>query len=169
MARSVTLKGNPVALDGPEIKVGDKAPSATLKKSLAEAIDLADTTGKVRILSVVPSLDTPVCAIQTKRFNEEAAGLDGVDIYTISTDLPVAMSRFCGAESIDTQRMHMLSDHMDGAFGKAYGTLIPNIRIECRALFVLDKDDTVKHVEYVSEVANEPNYDAAISVVKSLL
>ena len=169
MARSVTMKGNPIALEGPEIKVGDKAPAASLKKSLAESIDLADTTGKVRILSVVPSLDTPVCAIQTKRFNEEAAGLPGVDIYTISTDLPVAMSRFCGAESIDTEKMHMLSDHMDGAFGKAFGTLIPNLRIECRALFVLDKDDTVKHVEYVSEVVNEPDYAAALSAAKSLL
>jgi len=169
MARSVTMKGNPISLEGPEIKVGDKAPSVQLKKTLVESFNLTATTGKVRILSVVPSLDTPVCAIQTKRFNEAAAALSGVEIYTISTDLPVAMSRFCGAEGIDKEKMIMLSDHMDCAFGKAFGTLIPNLRIECRALFVLDKDDTVKHVEYVSEVANEPNYDAAMSVAKSLV
>jgi len=169
MARSVALKGNSISLEGPEIKVGDKAPSVSLKKTLAESIELSETTGKVRILSVVPSLDTPVCAIQTKRFNEEAAKLSGVEIYTISTDLPVAMSRFCGAEGIDTEKMHMLSDHMNCDFGKAFGTLIPNLRIECRALFVLDKDDTVKHVEYVPEVSNEPDYDAALSAVQSLL
>ncbi len=169
MARTVTLKGKPLNLEGPQIAVGQKAPNATLKKSLVEDFKLADTTGKVRILSVVPSLDTPVCAMQTRRFNQEATKLTNVDIYTISVDLPPAQARFCGAEGIDVNRLKVFSDHKDLAFGKAFGTLIPDLRIECRAIFVLDKDDTVRHVEYVSEVANEPNYDAALNCVKSLV
>lgn len=168
MSRTCTLKGNSLSLEGPEIKVGDKAPNAGLKKNLVESINLSDTTGSVRILSVVPSLDTPVCALQTKRFHEEAASLNNVGFYTISCDLPVAMARFCGAENIDMEKMHVLSDHKDTSFGKAFGTLIPDLRVECRAVFVLDKDDTVKHAEYVGEVADHPNYDAALACAKGL-
>lgn len=168
MARTVTLKGNPLALAGPQLKVGDKAPSATLKKDLVTSMSLADTRGKVRIFSVVPSLDTPVCALQTKRFNTEAAGLPGVQFYTISCDLPVAQKRFCGAENIDPEKMITLSDHKDTSFGLAYGTLVPDLRIECRAVFVVDKDDTIRYAEYVPEIAEQPNYDAVLSCARGL-
>lgn len=166
MGRTVTLKGNALDLEGPELKVGDSAPDATLRDSLVSDFTIGQTSGRVRILSVVPSLDTPVCAEQTKRFNEEAAGLPEVDFYTISCDLPVAMDRFCGAEGIDKERVKMLSDHKGTEFGKNYGTLIPELRILSRALFVVGPDDTLRHVEYVAEVADHPNYDAALACAK---
>lgn len=168
MARQTTLKGNPLELAGPELKVGDKAPDVALKKNLVESVRLSEGNGKVRLISVVPSLDTPVCAEQTKRFNEEASKLPDVLFYTISVDLPPAQSRFCGAAGIDQNRLTVLSDHVDCAFGKAYGTLIPSLRIECRALFVLDRNGVIRHVEYVPEVASHPNYDAALAAIKSL-
>jgi len=168
MHHTVNFKGKPVQLDGPELKAGTKAPDAVLSKNLLETTRLSETRGRVRILSVVPSLDTKVCAIQTKRFNEEATKLPNVDIYTISVDLPPAQARFCGAEGIDPNRMKVLSDHREVSFGRAFGTLMPDLRIECRALFVLDKDDTIRHVEYVSEVTHEPDYDAAIRCVRQL-
>lgn len=168
MSRQTTLKGNPLPLEGPQLKVGDKAPDATLKKNLLEDCKLSETSGKPRIFSVVPSLDTPVCAEQTKRFNTEAAALSNVDFYTISCDLPPAQARFCGAENIDTKRVHVLSDHVGLEFGKAYGTLIPSLRINSRAVFVVDGDDTIKYVEYVPEVAEHPNYDAVLAAAKEL-
>lgn len=168
MHHTVNFKGKPVPLDGPMLKVGDKAPDVALRKNLLEDMRLSETRGKVRVLSVVPSLDTPVCAIQTRRFNQEAAKLPNVQILTISVDLPPAQARFCGAEGIDPEKIKMLSDYKEAAFGKAYGTLIPDLRLECRALFVLDKDDTIKHVEYVSEVTQEPNYEAALKVARQL-
>lgn len=169
MARTCTLKGKPLTLAGNALKVGDKAPNATLKKSLADSVKISDTTGSTRIFSVVPSVDTPVCAEQTRRFFKAAAGLANVNFYTISCDLPVAMARFCGAESIDTERMHVLSDHKDTSFGQAWGTLIPDLRIQSRAVFVVDKNDVIKHVEYVPEVADHPNYDAVIAAAKNLV
>ena len=164
--RSCTLKGKPMALIGPELKPGEKAPDAVLKSSLVESVRLADTQGKTRIFSVVPSLDTAVCAQQTKRFNEEAAKLRNVDFFTVSCDLPTAMARFCGAEGIDKERLRVLSDHVDNSFGRAYGTLIPELRIECRAVFVVDSGGTIRYAEYVSEVANHPNYDAVMACAK---
>jgi thiol peroxidase len=168
VARSCTLKGNKLSLEGPELKKGDKAPDATLRRSLAETTRISETHGRTRILSVVPSLDTPVCAMQTKRFNQEAAKLANVDFYTISCDLPTAQARFCGAEKIDTERFKTLSDYYDTDFGKAYGTLIPDLRIECRAVFVLDPAGVIRHVEYVPEVAEQPNYDAVLSCARQL-
>ncbi len=162
MARTVTLKGNPLKLEGPELKAGDKAPNARLSKNLLETTSIADTAGKVRIFSVVPSLDTPVCSIQTKRFNEEAAKLSNVAFYTISCDLPTAQARFCGAEGIDKEKLHVLSDHRETAFGKAYGTLIPDLRVNCRAVFVVDRNDVIQYAEYVPEVAEQPNYDKVL-------
>lgn len=162
MARTCTLKGNPLNLEGPELKVGDAAPNATVKKSLVDTISIADTNGKARIFSVVPSLDTPVCAEQTKKFNEAAAKMANVDFYTVSADLPTAQARFCGAEGIDTERVKTLSDHMGLPFGKAFGTAIPDLGINSRAVFVLDGSGTIKHVEYVGEVADHPNYDAVL-------
>jgi len=166
--RTCTLKGKSFDLEGPQLKPGDKAPDARLKKSLVESVNLRDTRGKVRIFSVVPSLDTPVCSLQTKRFNEEAAKLAGVDFYTISCDLPTAQARFCGAEKINTERLHVLSDHAETSFGRAFGTLIRDLRVECRAVFVLDSEDVLRHVEYVPEVADQPNYDAALQCARQL-
>lgn len=168
--RTTALRGNPVPLDGPELKSGDKAPDFKLQTRTAEGLkdlSLADFAGKTLLLSVVPSLDTPVCAIQTKTFNEKAAKLpENVAILTVSTDLPFAQARFCGAEGID--KLQAASDHRDVSFGKSYGVLMtegPMERVLSRALFVVAPDGKLKHVEYVPEVANEPNYDAALSAV----
>lgn len=168
MARTVTLKGNPLNLTGPQLKAGDKAPDATLKKDLVTPFKISQTAGKPRIFSVVPSLDTPVCAQQTKRFNDEAGKLQTVEFYTISADLPPAQKRFCVAENINPERLHVLSDHKDMAFGQAYGTLVPDLRIECRAVFVVDRNDVIRYVEYVPEIAEHPNYDAVIAAARAL-
>ncbi len=167
MPRTVTLKGNPLTLEGPELKVGQKAPDATLRKDLLTDFRLSEARGRARIYSVVPSLDTPVCADQTRRFNQELAGLANVDVFTISCDLPVAQKRFCSTAGI-SERMITLSDHKEAAFGRAYGTLVPDVRIECRAVFVVDKDDTLRYVEYVPEIAAHPNYDAILACAKAL-
>jgi thiol peroxidase len=159
------LKGNPLTLIGPELKAGDKAPDFNLVDNGLKNVTLADTGNNVRILSVVPSLDTPVCDAQTKRFNEEAAKLPGVDILSVSMDLPFAQKRWCGAFGVDNVKM--LSDHRDGSFGSHYGTLIKELRIESRAIFVLDRSNTVRHAEYVKEVAEHPNYDAALSAARA--
>jgi thiol peroxidase len=168
MARTCTLKSKPLPLEGPELKVGDAAPDATLMKSLVEDFELRQTARKARILSVVPSLDTPVCAEQTRRFNKEAASLPNVDFYTISCDLPTAMNRFCGVEGIDTSKFKVLSDHRDVSFGRAYGVLIPSLRVLCRAVFIVDKDSKLQYVEYVPEVANHPNYEAVLAAARRL-
>ncbi|MGA2119308.1 MAG: thiol peroxidase, partial [Bryobacteraceae bacterium] len=122
-------------------------------------------TGKhVRIISVIPSLDTPVCDAQTKRFNEEAAKLPGVDILTVSMDLPFAQKRWCGAFGVD--KVKMLSDHVEGSFGSRYGTLIKELRIESRAIFVVDPTNTISYAEYVKEVADHPDYEAALTAAR---
>jgi thioredoxin-dependent peroxiredoxin len=162
---ATTMRGNPLTLIGPELKVGDKAPDFKLVDNGLKNVTLADTGHNVRIISVVPSLDTPVCDAQTKRFNEEAAKLPGVDILTVSMDLPFAQKRWCGAFGVD--KVKMLSDHRDGSFGSNYGTLIKDLRIESRAIFVLDPNNTIRHVEYVKEVAEHPNYDTALSAARS--
>jgi thioredoxin-dependent peroxiredoxin len=163
---ATTMRGKPLTVLGPELKPGDKAPDFEVIGDGLQPVSLANTGHAVRIFSVVPSLDTPVCDAQTKRFNEEAAKLPGVEIYTISMDLPFAQKRWCGAFGID--KVKMLSDHRTGSFGEHYGTLIRDLRIESRAIFVVDKDNTLKHVEYVKEVAEHPNYDAALAVVRLL-
>jgi thioredoxin-dependent peroxiredoxin len=164
---ATTLKGNALTLVGPELKAGDKAPDFETVDNGLQPVTLASTGNTVRIFSVVPSLDTPVCDAQTKRFNEEAASLNDVDIYTISMDLPFAQKRWCGAFGID--KVKMLSDHRTGSFGQRYGTLIKELRIESRAIFVVDKDNTIRHAEYVKEVADHPNYDTALAAAKSAL
>jgi thioredoxin-dependent peroxiredoxin len=161
---ATTLKGNPLTLIGPELKAGDSAPDFSLTGGDLKPVTLKDTGAQVRIISVVPSLDTPVCDAQTKRFNEEAAKLPGVDILTVSMDLPFAQKRWCGAFGVD--KVKMLSDHKDGSFGSNYGTLIKELRIESRAIFVLDKNNTIKHVEYVKEVADHPNYETALAAAR---
>jgi thiol peroxidase len=163
---ATTMRGNPLTLLGPELKAGDKAPDFSAVNDGLQPVNLAATGKEVRIFSVVPSLDTPVCDAQTKRFNEEAAKLPGVEIFTISMDLPFAQKRWCGNYGID--KIKMLSDHRSGSFGEQYGTLIKDMRIESRAIFVLDKDDTITHVEYVKEVADHPNYETALAAARAL-
>ncbi|MFI5322455.1 MAG: thiol peroxidase [Thermodesulfobacteriota bacterium] len=158
----VKMKGNPMTLLGHEVKVGEKAPDFT---SLA---GLGDMKGKVKVFNVVISVDTPVCDAQTKRFNREAANLgDDVEIVTISMDLPFALKRYCAAEGID--KVKTLSDYQNASFGEAYGTLIKENRLLARSIFVVDKNDTVKHVEYVGEITQEPDYESALKAVKSSL
>ena len=168
--RTTAMRGAPIPLEGPELKVGDKAPNFNLQKrtetGLAD-VTLADFAGKTLLLSVVPSVDTSVCAIQTKKFNERAAALpDSVAVVTVSTDLPFAQARFCGAEGID--KLQAASDHRDASFGKAYGVLIaegPMKRILSRSTFVVGPDGTLKYVEYVPDISSEPNYDAVLAAV----
>ncbi|MFC5451716.1 thiol peroxidase [Paenibacillus aestuarii] len=163
-----TLKGNPITLVGPELKVGDKAPNFTVNKDLMNQVSLADYAGKVKLISVVPSLDTGVCDAQTRRFNEEAAKLgDNVVVLTISVDLPFAQSRWCGAAGID--KVVTLSDYKTKSFGEAYGVLIKEIQLDMRSIFVIDANDTIQYVEYLGEMTNHPNYEAAVEAVKALV
>jgi len=161
-----TLKGNPLTLIGPGLKPGDAAPDFTVRKGLAD-VQGSSYKGKVRVITSVPSLDTPVCDQETRRFNEEAAGLGDVAILCISMDLPFAQGRFCETAGID--KVETLSDYKDGSFGQAYGVLIKEHRLDHRAVFVIGKDDNIKYVEYVPEMTEHPNYDAAIAAVKALL
>ena len=164
-AGATTLKGNPLTLVGPELKAGDTAPEFETVDGSLQAVTLEKTGNKVRIFSVVPSLDTPVCDAQTKRFEDEAGKLGDVDIYTVSMDLPFAQKRWCGAFGVD--HVKMLSDHKTGSFGEQYGTLIKELRIESRAIFVIGKDNKIQYAEYVKEVADHPNYEAALAAAKS--
>src|SRR5713101_5901513 len=144
---ATTMRGNPLTLVGPEIKVGQKAPDARLIGKNLAPVNLSQFQGKVRLISTVPSLDTPVCDMETRRFNEEAGKLPGVDILTISVDLPMAQKRWCGAAGVD--KVRTLSDYRDRSFGPAFGVLIQEIKLDARAIFVLDKDNTIRYVEYV--------------------
>lgn len=164
----VTLKGNPVTLVGNEVKVGQKAPDAELVANDLSTVKLsALCRGKVCIITSVPSLDTPVCDVETRRFNQEAGGLgDDVTVLTISMDLPFAQGRWCGAAGVKNVRT--LSDHRDAAFGTSYGVLIQGLRLLARAVFVVDKQSVVRYVELVKEVSSEPNYGAALNAAKKL-
>lgn len=162
---NVTFKNNPVTLLDQEVSVGDAAPDFTVLANDLSPVTLEDSKGKVRLVSVVPSLDTGVCAVQTRNFNEEATSLgEDVVVLTVSVDLPFAQARWCGAEGIEA--VQTLSDHRDLSFGKAYGVAIEELRLLTRAVFVIDKDDKVTYVEYVSEVTDHPNYEKAIAAVK---
>jgi thioredoxin-dependent peroxiredoxin len=165
-AGAVTFKGNPMTLAGEAVQVGKPAPDFTLHyfEGGLKKLTLADLKGKPSILSVVPSLDTPVCAMQTKKFNEQLAALgDKVNAVTVSLDLPFAMNRFCGAEEIKNMRVG--SDYQDRNFGTNWGTLIEELKIMSRAIFVLDSDGKVVYAEYVPEVASEPNYESAMTAL----
>ena len=165
---NVTFKNNPVTLLGKEVAVGDTAPEFTVLANDLSPVKLADSKGKVRLISVVPSIDTGVCSVQTRKFNEEASALgNDVEILTISVDLPFAQARWCAAEGIEN--VQTLSDHRDLSFGEAYGVVIKELRLLARSIFVIDKDDKVAYVEYVSENTNHPNYENAIVAVKQLL
>jgi len=163
----ITFKGNPLTLIGPGLKAGEKAPDFAVLANDLSSVSLKNSAGKIRLLSVVPSLDTPVCDMQTRRFNQEAVAMsNNVVVLTISMDLPFAQKRWCGAAGVD--RVQTLSDHRDASFGQAYGTLIKELRLEARAIFVVDAHDTLQYVEYVPEVTAEPNYEAALKVAKKL-
>ncbi|MBI3464225.1 MAG: thiol peroxidase [Planctomycetes bacterium] len=164
---AVTLKGNPVTLSGGEIKVGQAAPEFKVQKGDLSDYTLASSPGKTRIIASVPSLDTPVCDTETKRFNQEAAKLANVEVVCVSMDLPFGQKRWCGAAS--AERVVAVSDHRDASFGKNYGVLItggPLDRCLARAVFVVGPDNKVKHVEYVKEITAEPNYEAALAAAR---
>jgi thiol peroxidase len=163
-----TFKGNPITLIGPEVKVGDQAPDFTINKSLVDSVSLKDFAGKVKLISVVPSIDTGVCDAQTRRFNEEASSLgDNVVVLTVSVDTPFAQSRWCGAAGVD--KVVMLSDFKSHDFGQAYGVYIKEFGLDMRAIFVIDANDKVQYVEYLSEMTEHPNYEQAINAVKALV
>jgi thiol peroxidase len=164
----VTMKGNPIELVGPKLRPGDTAPDFACVDTNLGTVTLKSSSGQVRLFNVVPSLDTPVCSIQTKRFSEEVTALgDKVAAFTVSLDLPFAMKRFCADNKIEN--LVNLSDVHDKSFGERYGVLISNLPIAllARAIFVVDTHDKLTHVEIVPEIATEPNYDAALAAIKS--
>lgn len=159
------FKGNPLTVIGNEVKVGQAAPDFTVLAGDLSPVTLASSKGKTRLIISVPSLDTPVCDAETRRFNEEASKMPGVEVLVISMDLPFAQSRFCQTAGI--KNLKTASDHRDASFGKAYGALIKELRLEARAIFIVDPNDKVQYVEYVPEVTSHPNYDAALNALKS--
>ena len=165
---AATFKGKPLTLVGAEIKVGNQAPHFRLVGNDLADVDCASFHGKVRVLSVAPSLDTPVCAAQTRTFNREAVNLsDDVVILSVSLDLPFALSRFCGAEGIE--RVLTASDYKYRTFGEAYGLYVRQLGLLARAVFVIDRDDKIVHAEYVRELTSEPDYAAALEAVRAAL
>ena len=165
----VTMKGSPLTLVGKEAKVGQKAPDAELVANDLSVVKLSSLTrGKVCLITSLPSLDTPVCDLETRRFNQEAGAMgEDVIVLAVSMDLPFAQSRWCGAAGV--KNVQTLSDYRKAAFGKAYGVLIKDLHLLARAVFVLDKSGTIRYVELVKEVASEPNYDAALAAAKKLV
>ena len=164
---AVTLKGNPVDLAGKMIGAGAKAPGFSLQNNGLGEVTLADSQGKTRIIATVPSLDTAVCQLETKRFNEQAAALPNAEILVVSMDLPFGQKRWCGAENVD--KIKTLSAHRGTTFGEDYGVLIcggPLDRCLSRAVFVIDGDGVVKYAEYCKEIADHPDYDAVLAAAK---
>ena len=165
---ATTMKGGPLTLVGPELSIGDSAPDAILLDNDLNPVKLSSFKGKICIISSVPSLDTPVCDMQTRRFNSEAGNLgEDVAILTVSMDLPFAQKRWCGAAGVD--KVATLSDHRDAAFGEAYGVLIKELRLLARAIFVLDREGTLRYQQLVKEVSEEPDYDDVLEAVKKLV
>lgn len=165
---NVTFKNNPVTLLGKEVSVGDNAPDFTVLANDLSPVTLTDSKGKIRLISVIPSIDTGVCSKQTRTFNEKVSSLgEDVQLLTISVDLPFAQARWCAAEGLDN--VQVLSDHRDLSFGEAYGVIIKELRLLTRSVFVVDKDDKVTYVEYVTEGTDHPDYEKAIESVKQLI
>ncbi|AMD93693.1 thiol peroxidase [Desulfomicrobium orale] len=164
----VTFQGNPLVLLGPEITVGMAAPDFTVVKNDLAPATLADLKGQVTIISVVPSLDTGVCDVQTRRFNQEAGALGGkVRVVTVSMDLPFAQARWCGNAGVEN--VQTVSDYQTASFGQAYGVLIEGLRLLARAIFVVDSQGKVAYVQIVPEMTHEPDYAAALDAAKKLL
>ena len=166
MSRQTLFKGGPLDLTGPELKVGEKAPEFVVVDKGLQEITLEKTGNGVRVFSVVPSIDTPVCDMQTKRFNDAAAKLPNITFFSISMDLPFAQNRWCTSFGVDN--IKMLSDHKYASFGEHFGTLIKDWRVESRAIFVVDANNVLQYVEYVPEVAEHPHYDVVIAKAKEL-
>ena len=163
----VTSKGKPVTLLGPEIRVGDPAPDFTVVDTSLSPVTLGDFREKVKVISSVPSLDTAVCDVETRRFNQEAASLgENVVVLTISLDLPFAQKRWCAAAGVD--RVKVLSDYQDRSFASAYGVLIRESKLLSRSIFVVDGKDVVRYVQHVPEIGQEPDYGAVLAAVKGL-
>ena len=167
--RTVTLQGRPMTLVGEELKVGMPAPDFKVVNNDMLPVKFSRTyKGKISIISAVPSLDTPVCDLETRRFNKEAELLGPeVNVLTISMDLPFAQKRWCGAAGV--KAVHTYSDYQKADFGKAYGVLIKELRLLARAVFIVDKDGIVKYVQLVPEVSKEPNYDEILTALKALI
>lgn len=167
--RTFSFRNMELPVEGGTLVSGDVAPEVTLQTGFMSPYPmLANTAGKVRLISVVPSIDTSVCDMQTRRMNEEATRLgENVVVLTVSVDLPQAQKRWCGAAGVE--RVQMLSDYLDMSFGKAYGTYVPALRIEQRSLFVVDAGDIIRYAEYVPVIGQHPNYEAALEVLKGLL
>ncbi len=163
----VTFKGKGLTLIGNELKVGDRAPAFTVIDNKLKETGLKDFSGKVKLISVTPSLDTPVCDMQARRFNQEAAKMpSNIVAINISMDLPFAQSRFCTTAGID--RLKILSDHRDGSFGTAYGVLIKELRLLARSVFIIDSENIIRYMEIVPELTNHPSYDKAIEALSRL-
>ena len=164
----ITMHGNPLTLVGNEVKVGDNAPDATLLNNDLTPVNISSFKGKICVISSVPSLDTPVCDIETRRFNQEAEGLgEDVAILTVSMGLPFAQKRWCGAAGVD--RVITLSDHRDASFGNTYGMLIKELRLLARGIFVIDREGKVRYVQIVKELSQEPDYAEVIEAIKKLV
>lgn len=166
ISKDITFKGNPMPVVGNEIKVGDKAPDFTVVKNDLSPVRLSDFAGEVVVISAAPSIDTPVCATQAVKFNH-AANKEGINILSVSCDLPFALARFCAAEGID--KAVTASDYKDLEFGEKYGFILEPLRLLTRGVVIVDKKGVVQYVEYVPEVTDEPNYDAALEAAKKLL
>jgi len=167
-AGAVTMRGNPLTLVGNELKIGGKAPEVELVDNDMALVNLASFSGKVRLITSVPSLDTPVCDMETRRFNTEASKLGPeVAILTVSADLPFAQKRWCGAAGVD--KVTTLSDHREAAFGRAYGVLIKELRLLARAVWVVDKEGVIRYQELVKEMTEEPDYNAALAAALDLV
>lgn len=164
---AVLWKGNPTDVVGPELKVGDRAPTEfALVANDMSVVKGEDLAGTARVICTVPSLDTPVCDTEMRRFNQEASKIPGVTVYAVSMDLPFAQKRWCGAAGIE--QVKTLSDYKDRSFGAAFGTFAPSKGLLVRAVFVIDKEDKIRHVEYVKDVVQEPNYEAALEAAKGI-
>ena len=160
----LTIHGNPLTLVGDEVKVGDPAPEVELLDNDLKPVKLSSYRGKVLVIASVPSLDTPVCDLETRRFNDEAANMGpDIEILTISMDLPFAQKRWCGAAGV--KRLRTLSDHREAAFGQAYGVLIKELRLLARAVFIIDREGTVQYEQLVKEVTSEPNYEEVLQAL----
>lgn len=165
---AITFKGNPLTLAGPELKNGDEAPDFKVTAGDLSAASLKDFSGKAKLVSVVPSLDTPVCDMQTRKFNQEVGKLSGdFAALTVSMDLPFAQNRFCSTAGID--KIRIFSDFKDASFGEAYGVLIKELRLLTRAIFVIGKDDKVRYAEYLREITDHPDYGKALQALKEAI
>jgi thiol peroxidase len=163
----ITMKGNPLTLIGPDVKVGDKAADFTVLDGELNEVKLSDFSGKIKVISVTPSLDTPVCDLQLRRFNHEAASLpENTVVLNVSMDLPFAVNRFCAAAGID--RAKALSDHRNASFGNAYGVLVKELRLLARSIFIIDKDNIVRYREIVPDMSQHPDYDKALAALTTI-